>query len=1111
MTGYSDNYADLIRKIDGFIRKYYLNRVIKGSIILAASLFAAYVFFSLAEYYGRFDPIIRTFFFYSFVLGNLFILLVYITIPLLRYFRLGKTISHEQASAIIGQHFYPIKDKLLNTLQLKRLSDLNPGQRLLINASIDQKVADMRSVPFTSAVHIRDNRKYLKYALLPMGLIITIFFAAPSVLKESSERLINYNKRFVKKAPFRFEVLNDSLAAVQGDNYTLQVKLSGNEIPAEIYLEDGANNFRLERENTIRFNYTFKNLQKTKRIRLRAGEFSSKDYTIRVNDRPVLMSFDVLLEYPAYLNKTNESFRNSGDLTVPEGTRVHWKFHTRSSERVGVMMDKRLFTVKPAEKGIFKFSFRAMKSLNYQIQPRNSQVPAVDSVSYQLRVIPDLLPTVDLTERRDSANNKVIYFVGQVNDDHGFSNLKFNYTVLNDSTENKAKSESVSVSFDKNALQSNFFYVWNINEIKARPGDQIEYYFEIYDNDGVNGPKPSRSAIRTLRLATDREIDNKLEENSGQIKQKLGEAIRKASQVEKEAKKFNQDLLNKNSLSYEDKKQLENLLQQQQEIEQLVNEIRKENKQNLFERKESREQSAEILEKQQQIEDLFNNALDEKTREILKNIQQLLEKNSPKLTQDELSKMQLDNRSLRKELDRILELYKQLEFDQNLAGAINELNRLAHQQEELSRNTLDGQTDKEKLELDQNGLRDNFKKLKAELRELEQKNEALENKNNFDNPEKEQAEIEQQQQQSSENLKKNEQKKAAQNQELAAQKMQKLAQKLENMQSEGEEQESDVNIKSLREILDNLITSSFDQEKTMQSIRTISNSDPAFILHTQKQKEIQDNMKMIEDSLYALSKKVPQIQAVVNKEIQTINFNINEALGNLAERRVAEASRNQQFSMTSINNLALMLNEALVNLQRQQNGKPGGKAKKQTLSQLSKMQEQLNKNMQKARQQMQQEGQQNAGQQRQQMSEQLVRMAREQQMIRQAIQEINRLENKDGKGSLGNLNELMKEMEQTETDLVNRRIQQETLFRQQQILSKLIEADKAERERETEEKRESREAISPAPNYDIILQEYQKIKKRETDLLKTVPPTLNSFYKIKVGDYFKYLNSDDND
>src|SRR6476620_1320781 len=129
MSKSADNYAYLIQKIDGFIRKYYLNRVVKGSIFMAASFFAAFILVTVAEYYWRFDPLVRTFLFYTFILGTLTILITYIIIPLLSYFMLGKTISHEQASDIIGDHFHPVKDKLLNTLQLKKLSDASPGQR----------------------------------------------------------------------------------------------------------------------------------------------------------------------------------------------------------------------------------------------------------------------------------------------------------------------------------------------------------------------------------------------------------------------------------------------------------------------------------------------------------------------------------------------------------------------------------------------------------------------------------------------------------------------------------------------------------------------------------------------------------------------------------------------------------------------------------------------------------------------------------------------------------------------------------------------------------------------------------------------------------------------
>ena len=1111
MNKSEDNYAYLINKIDGFIRKYYLNKVVKGSIFLASSFLAAYLILTFAEYLGHFDPTVRSILFYTFITGNLFVLATYIIHPLLAYFRLGNTISHEQASAIIGRHFTPVKDKLLNTLQLKRLSELKPEQRSLIDASINQKIAELKPVPFTSAIHIKENRKYLKYILAPLAIIVFLFFSAPSILSESTERLLNHNKRFVKKAPFSFEILNEQLSVVQGSDFTLLVKLSGNEIPSELYLEDGINTFKLDKENIIRFKYTFRNLQKDKKILLRAGDFRSEDYVIEVKARPTLLDFDVLIEYPAYINKNNEKLENTGDLIVPEGSRIRWEFRAQNSEQLNMIMDKKSFLLRESEENIFNFSFKAIKSLSYSIKPINKEVTESDPVSYELKVIPDLRPVIDVNEQPDSVNSKLLYFVGQASDDYGFSKLNFNYRVLSGKAELDNKAEIRSVKFDKNALQSNFFYIWNSDEVLAKPGEQIEYYFELFDNDGVNGPKSVKSAIKTLKLPSEAELKKKLAANTDQIKKKMEQAIKKSAQLEKDSKRLNQELLNKKNLSFEERKQIENLLQKQKELDELVKEIQKDNKQNLAEQQEENE---EILEKQKLIEELFNNVLDEKTREILKNIEKLLEKNNKALTQEELSKMQMDNKSLQKELDRILELYKQLEFDQKLSNVIEKLNELGKDQEALSEKSLDKKTELEELKENQKQLQDDFNKLKEELKELEQKNAELEQKNDFENQEKAQQEIDNEQQKSSESLEKKDQKKASESQKKAAAEIKKLTKDLQSMQQESEEKESEVNAKSLREILDNLITSSFDQEKTMQTVRQINSSDPNYVIQSQKQKDIQVNLKMIEDSLYSLSKKVPQIQSVVNKEIQAINFNVGKAIESLGDRRTAEANRNQQFAMTSINNLALMLNEALEQLQQaQQNGKAGGKGKqKQNLSQLSKMQEQLNKNMQKAREDMQKQGQQKSGLQgksSREMSEQLAKMAREQQMIRQAMQEFNKMENKDGKGALGNLDKLMKEMEQTETDLVNKRIQQETLNRQREILSKLLDAEKADREREQDQKRESKEGITPSPANSLIMKEFQKIKQKEIDLLKTVTPSLNSFYKIKVGDYFKYLNSGD--
>jgi len=136
-------------------------------------------------------------------------------------------------------------------------------------------------------------------------------------------------------------------------------------------------------------------------------------------------------------------------------------------------------------------------------------------------------------------------------------------------------------------------------------------------------------------------------------------------------------------------------------------------------------------------------------------------------------------------------------------------------------------------------------------------------------------------------------------------------------------------------------------------------------------------------------------------------------------------------------------------------------------------------------------------------SEQLARMAAEQEAIRNQMQQYADQLEKDGNmGASKELKKIVSDMEKTEIDLVNKKLTQETLLRQQEILTRLLNSEKAELEREKEEKRESTEAINKINrNPDEIL-EYKDRESNEIELLKTMLPTMTPFYKSKVNQYF---------
>ena len=1104
----TENYELLISKINTFIRKYYLNNLLRGLIFLGAGLFSAYVVITLSEYFGNFNTVFRTILFYAFILLNLG-LIVWLVIPsLFAWLKLSKNLTHDEAAEIIGKHFSSVNDKLLNTLQLKKQAIDDEKHRALIEASIDQKIELLKPVSFPSAINIRENNRYLKWIITPIAVICVIALAAPSILTESTKRLIRHNEYFAPVSPFQFVVQNQTLSAVQGQDFKLDLKLTGDKFPADVYIETAGNTFKLDKENISSFHYVFSNLQQNQIFRLTANGVTSASYQIKVNLRPSLLHFDVELNYPAYLHKKNETIANAGDLTIPAGTSVNWAFHTQNATGLYFSLGDKTQLLNPAKTDVFEHSERIIKNTAYKINPLNTLVKNSDSASYRISVIADEPPTINVEEKPDSVSNKAIYFNGKIQDDHGFSSLVFYYKI---GTDKNAHAFSKAIKADLNQTQSDFFYYWNLKEIGIKPGEQVTYYFEVADNDAVNGPKKVRSAEHTLNMPDAAEINKQLNTGTEAVKQKMQSAIKLAGQVERESQKLNELLLNKNNLSFDEKKQIADLMQKKKDLDGLVKQIQDENHKNEFNRQENLQQDPSITEKQKEMEKLFNNVLDPKTQQLLQNLQQLLQQDQKDATREDLSKMQSDNKSLKKELDRMLELYKKLAFDQKLDQNIKQLNQLAQQQQKLADQTKQSTVTPQTAQQQQQKLNDDFQEVKKSLDELNKENEQNDRKKDFENPEKEEKSIDQQMQQSSDDLKKNAGPKASQSQQQAAKQMQQLADKMKQQDQEGEDSQNTIDIQQLRQLLKNLVNSSFEQESVMQTLKTTSTTDPNYITLAQKQKDIKDNLKTAEDSLYAISRRVPQIQSTVNKQITSINDHIDQALQNLGDRQIAEAGSNQQYSMTAMNNLALMLSEALEQLQKAKNGSGKGKSKQQTLGELAKMQQQLNQNMQKAREQMQKEGKQGQSGQKQgqgsSMSEQLARMAREQQMIRETLQQINQEDNKDGTKGLGNLDKISQQMEQNERDLVNKHITDEALKRQEQIQTRLLEAEKAEQQRDQDQKRESNTGKDMPPGYIKALQDYQQVKAKQTEQIKTESPALNLYYKQKINIYFDQINA----
>ena len=1094
-------YNNLIENLDRFIRKYYLNKTIRGALFFVAFSIPYYLLINFLEYKFFFSNNVRLVLLLLLLGGLVAALGIWVLKPLLQYFRLGKQISHEQAASIVGDHFANVQDKLLNILQLKEQADTSTDSSLLL-AGVEQKAEEIRLVSFPKAIDLKGNKKYLKYALPPFILILLMLFIDPGLLADSTTRLVNPNKEYERPLPFKFYLENEALEVVQFEDFEFNVKTLGDFIPSEAYIEIDNYAYKMENLGAGEFSYRLKNIQKEKKIRFVSGEVSSKDFSLDVKLKPSISSFKVYLDYPSYTGQKDEELLAVGDLYLPAGTNVKWTFDTKNSDAVLFGVDNQE-VVKSERVGesYFVYEDRFLKSSPYSIFLENDILGLADSLSYFVSVLQDQYPEVGIEVFVDSSNIKDKFFIGEGSDDYGINKLEFVYQIIDEKGIERLNERELILG--QSGRSTSFDFNWSIADLDLLPGEQVIFYFEIWDNDGVNGSKSSRSANMVYKKPSLKEFEKQEDEGEELVKDKLEEAIKDSKKVQKKAKELKEKLLQKKEADWQDKKELEKLMEQQKAIEEKVNEAKEAFEKNLDQQEEFSEPSEEIQEKQEQMEELFEELLDEDMKELMEDIQELMEKLEKDEALEKLEEFEDSDSKMEMEMERMLELFKQLEMEYEMEKAMEKLEDLAQKEEELSKDSEEGEKSNEELSKEQEELKEAFEELEKDLDKIEEMNKGLEKPMDMNKLDEGNESIKEEMEKSQEQLGDQKNKEAAKSQKKASDKMKEKAQSMSmQMQSQQMEQMQE-DMEALRQLLENIVGLSFQQEDLMDYFRETTINTPKYVDLVQDQFKLENDFQIVEDSLIALSKRLFQIESFVVDKLGTINENIEGSIKDLEEREVQKASLNQQIVMKNLNDLAVMLSEVMNQMQQDMSSmmpgsqmcdNPGGEGAKPS-DKISEGQKGLNDQMK--------EGKDKAGKPGEGLdAKDFAEMAARQAALRKALEAKQKQLREQGKGGQ-ELQDIIDQMNEQEKQLVNKRLTNAMMKRQEEILTRLLEHEKAEREQEYDNKRKSASAREVEKRIPPALEEYLKEREKSLNLYKSNGASLKPFYRMMADEYLK--------
>lgn len=1105
----NENYYDqLLYKIDQFTRKYYINQLIKGSLYFTGLLTLVFLAYNLLENQFYFGKTFRKILSLSYVILFASTFWYWIVQPLLHYFKLGKLISHEDAAKIIGRHFTDVKDKLLNVLQLKSQS-VNYSDRSLIDASIQQKSIELTPVPFVQAIDFQKNRKYLQYALAPLLILFSLLVWAPGLIRQPTQRLIQLNKDFEKAAPFHFKISNEKLNVEQNGDFTLNIQVEGTALPEEAFIDVDRFQYRLRKESPETFSYTFNNVQKDLLFRIFSGDIQSQEYELKVMMKPLINSFEVKLQFPAYIKRKDETISNTGDLVIPAGTRVLWNFHAAYTDHLYFKSteDAQEQEVQHKSENEFQFSRRFVKDQSYTLFLKNNQLTESDSVQYHISVLPDQFPQIRLEQFPDSMDWKRNYFAGEVTDDYGIRTVNFNYIIKKkDGHEDALKSKPLNLG--EQGTASAFTYIFDANEFGLEPGDAVSYYFEVWDNDAVNGSKATRSQILEFKEATDEQLAKMEETNNEEIKDKMEDALKEARRLQEKLNDYRDKMREKKDVEWQNKKELEKMIEQQHSLQEIFEDAKKKFEENLQKQKTEDEN---LKDKQEQLKKLFNETASEEMNKLMQQIQDLMNELNKDQVIQMSEKMENKNADLTKEMDRLLQLFKQLEVEKNLKDQIKDLNKLAEQQEKLAEKTEKKSENTDQLNKQQEEINKKFEDIAKKQDEIQKKNKELQAPRKIENTKQQEEEIKKELKDSKDELSKSNNSKASQKQKKASEKMKDMASQMDQEMQESDNEQAEEDARMLRQLLENLVKLSFDQEAVANEMAGINPQTPRYLSLLQDQFKIKDNFKIVQDTLEELSKRLVEIESFVMEKVGEINENFKQGIDLLEDRRLGEAGNNQRRVMKNMNDLAVMLSESLNDKQQECNSscnkpgkkackKPGkkgaGKTGKVPKDKMSDGQKVLEQGMKDLLEKMRKGQQGNA--------QEFAELAAKQAKLRKMLQDLEE-ENKQNGGGNRHAQEILDEMNKLEKQLVNKQMTNDMLRRQQEITTRLLESEKAQRERDEDEKRKSETGTNIVRKIPPSLEEYIKARQAETEWFRQVSPDLRPFYKKLVEQYYQSL------
>ncbi len=1120
----------LIEKIYAFEKKYLRYRAIGSALRFVIAVLLIWLSTALADHVFYFSRITRWGLWGVNV--GLTLLLAYrlLVRPMLAYFRLKETDDLTPAIRRITRYFPQVGDDLISAYQLLRGRAQTGISTGLQQAAIQQILEKYKNYDFAERVRFKELvPEWGGLMVLLAGMAVLVIFQGNNIW-HSTKRLLNPANPYLQMPAFAFRVSPGDTTLVKGDTFLLKVNYQGPPIKRCLALIKGlkeTQTLTLNGQGT-HFYGQLKNVPQNFEYQI-AGEpvlikdwapyLHSEIFTVKVITLPVVQTVDITVSPPTYTGlPPGKLERNIGDVSALKGSEI----------------EIRILANKPLAGAWLVFSWGDTIALKVRQTVAHGQFLLKHEgtyhlilqdtagyrnrkpIKYRLTLLPDYPPLVEISDPGKNLElplDAQLPVTVQARDDFGLRRLFLKYRIVKPQRTGDSTWQTVDVpDVTGNQRQMAGHYVLDFNTLPLAFGDQLQYYALAWDNNRWGGPGIGKSRVYFVRFPSLDEIFDATDQTQKEKAEDLKNVTDEARELNKTLKQLHRQLKQSRKLDWDKKNQLTEALERQKKLQKKVEEIRKALKDVTEKLEKNNLLSESLIKKYMQLQELLQNVMTPELQKALEKLQQKLKENvKPQDVEKALKEFTLNQEEFEKRIERTMELLKQVQLEQKMDELVKKAENLLRQQkkigEQLARADSLSQEEKANLQEMQKNQKNLLERLSFDVQEV-RKNPLLakypQTTQMLDsvNAQLQKQSLQKQMQQLSQQLA-NRQYQEARNTSLQAQsQMQQMQQTLQQAYQQMLSQSKQRIAQKMQRAIQRLLQLSKQQEQVYKKTRSTSPLSPKFNQVMREQGQVNANMNKLISEIVQLSRETFLIQPQMSQSLQSAARNMNNALQQLSERYKSGGMRYQKQAMAALNRGVGQMMQSQQQLGQSQSG-TGFEQFMQQLQQMAGKQGQLNQqtlSLFKAGQN---------GRLSPQQQQELRRIAAEQAALRQALQELNQ---KMGQreNMLGRLGKVAQDMDKVVKDLLKQNLNRKTIERQQQILSRMLDAQKSIRQREYSKKRQAIRAKKYlAHDPGALKNPYEMdLKQLQDAMRKALEQGYNRDYQMLIEAYFKRLMRD---